>query len=231
MCRLTLAVERRLGHRPAIAHRVIGRYVDARRPLGAVVTELERLVAGLASPRYHRLIEDWHTFLESDAPGPADSPNAGQPILTLATERVGETFERVLKKGDKIGPTSPVSALHKLRIACKKLRYLLEFFRSLYASDDLESLIRALKRLQDSLGDINDFQVQQKSLTRSAHEMVTAGIATTDSLLTMGRLLQHLEKRRARERARFERRFDDFVAAENRERARRLLQAAGGARP
>jgi CHAD domain-containing protein len=189
--------------------------------------ELEQLAAGLASPRYRRLTQEWRTFLESDAPGPTDLPNAARPILAVATERIDETLRRVLEKGAAIGPTSPVSALHKLRIACKKLRYLLEFFRSLYEPDDLENLVQALKRLQDSLGDINDFQVQQKSLTRFAHEMVAEGIATTDSLLAMGRLLEHLERGRAEERCRFEKRFAGFASVENRERARRLLQAQG----
>jgi CHAD domain-containing protein len=193
--------------------------------------ELKRLAAGLGSPRYRNLIADWRAFLQSEAPGQAEQPNAMRPIHAVATERIEASFQRVLKKGNRIGPASPASALHKLRIECKKLRYLLEFFRSLYEPTEIRILVQALKRLQDSLGDINDFQVQQESLAGFAHEMVAEGLATTDSLLTMGRLLESFERGRAAERSRFMKRFAGFASAENRERARRLLRADRSPRP
>ena len=50
-------------------------------------------------------------------------------------------------------PTPP--ELHQLRLASKRLRYTLELFRPCYPAG-LEDRIRALKKLQDWLGEVND---------------------------------------------------------------------------
>ena len=52
-----------------------------------------------------------------------------------------------------------VSELHDLRIACKRLRYLLEIFAIAFTTD-LEPFIDEVKGLQDLLGDIHDCDVQ-----------------------------------------------------------------------
>jgi CHAD domain-containing protein len=99
-----------------------------------------------------------------------------------------------------------------LRIECKKLRYLLEFFRSLCHPDDVERVVKSLKRLQDNLGDFNDLQIQRETLKRFAEEMVAEGCATVESLMAMGRLVERLELRQAEERSRFTKRFAAFDA-------------------
>jgi triphosphatase len=45
---------------------------------------------------------------------------------------------------------------HHLRIALKKLRYAGEFFTPLYKKSEVHAYLRKLKRLQDSLGGLND---------------------------------------------------------------------------
>ena len=52
-----------------------------------------------------------------------------------------------------------VTELHDMRIACKRLRYLLEIFAIAF-EDDLEPFIDEVKGLQDLLGDIHDCDVQ-----------------------------------------------------------------------
>lgn len=52
-----------------------------------------------------------------------------------------------------------VRELHDLRIACKRLRYLLEIFAIAFDAD-LEPFIDEVKNLQDLLGDIHDCDVQ-----------------------------------------------------------------------
>ena len=52
-----------------------------------------------------------------------------------------------------------VTELHDMRIACKRLRYLLEIFAVAFP-DDLEPFIDEVKSLQDLLGDIHDCDVQ-----------------------------------------------------------------------
>lgn len=51
--------------------------------------------------------------------------------------------------------------VHALRIECKKLRYLMEFFAPVFPVDGLSDILKSLKKLQDSLGLFNDLAVQQ----------------------------------------------------------------------
>jgi CHAD domain-containing protein len=194
--------------------------------------ELDVLVQALESDRYRKLIRDWQGFLDEDV---ADAvPEAGRlPIVAVAGERIAGRFEGVLERGNAIRDDTPAEALHRLRIDCKKLRYLLEFFRSLYEPGDLRRQVGELKRLQDNLGDFNDLQVQQESLQQYARQMGDDGSATTGALLAMGRLVQRLEERQAAERRRFHKRFDRFAAASNRKRMKKMLaaSAAGTATP
>lgn len=55
-------------------------------------------------------------------------------------------------------PHAPLETLHALRIAFKKLRYAVEFFRELLG-EDVQKLIAELKRIQDHLGNLNDAHV------------------------------------------------------------------------
>jgi hypothetical protein len=52
-----------------------------------------------------------------------------------------------------------VTELHDMRIACKRVRYLLEIFAIAF-DEDLEPFIDEVKGLQDLLGDIHDCDVQ-----------------------------------------------------------------------
>jgi CHAD domain-containing protein len=80
---------------------------------------------------------------------------AGLRALYLARWRsVAGDFEEQVKNAT---PGAPIEALHRLRIAGKRLRYTLE----LILPEDREkaNLLRQCKRFQDSLGRIHDLQV------------------------------------------------------------------------
>ncbi|MDP1592616.1 MAG: CHAD domain-containing protein, partial [Gallionella sp.] len=66
--------------------------------------------------------------------------------------------------GGAIAPEMPDVEVHALRIHCKKLRYLMEFFSPLFAKPEFKDLLRPLKHLQDNLGLFNDYSIQQISL-------------------------------------------------------------------
>ena len=180
------------------------------------------MVRQLDSPRYRSLIESWDAFLARPAEleGP---PNAARPIAQVASERIFKVYRRVLKEGSAIDDSSPAEALHELRIRCKKFRYLMEFFRSLYEPRRIGRLIKALKRQQDNLGDFNDYEVQQASLKGFAEDMQRRGAAPAATLMAMGRLVEHLEAGQERERYRFAARFAKFSLPENQRLAERLF--------
>jgi CHAD domain-containing protein len=184
------------------------------------------LVQLLDSDRYRSLIDDWQDFLDQPAPQ-SEQPESATTILDLASRRIWRSARKVLKKGAAIQSDSPAESLHRLRIECKKLRYLLEFFRSLYPNKELESIIDSLKSLQDNLGDFNDFEVQQEALKSYAQTMLAEKLGTVDSLMAMGRLVERLEQGQRKERQAFHKRFDDFSNRKNRRRLKRLFKDAG----
>jgi CHAD domain-containing protein len=189
------------------------------------------LVAALDSKRYARLVEDWRAYLASPAVPDETAPLADRSIREVASARIRSVAKGVLKKGTAIDDDTPAEALHRLRIRCKKLRYLLDLFRSLYDADEIARLVRALKKLQDNLGDFNDCEVQQDWLTESAREMTAEGTAPVETLLAMGRLEDRLDLGQRKERQRFGRRFAAFATRDTRDRLRRLFAPEGGPRP
>ncbi len=170
-----------------------------------------RQVAGLDSARYRRLEREWGRFLAADVDG--TGANAGRPIREVAGERIGRAYARVRKRGRLLSAETAAETIHELRIACKKLRYVLEFFRSLFAAGRVNAFIRALKRLQDDLGEYNDLQVQRDALQDTARELLSAGGADAAALLTTGRLVDRLESRQAVARRRLVDEVGRFVAA------------------
>ena len=178
-------------------------------------------LAGLDSARYRRLKREWRRLLETDADG--GGANAARPIRGVAGERIVRAFARVRKRGRGLSAETPAEAVHELRIACKKLRYLLEFFRSLYGAAPVSAFIRSLKRLQDDLGEYNDLEVQQGELQDTARELLAAGGADAPALLTAGRLVDRLESRQAAARRRLADEVGRFATARTAADLDRLL--------
>ncbi len=190
--------------------------------------EHQRLVEDLDSQRYSRLLESWRSFLDDPvseaASGASALSQAEIPVGQTASNRIWKAYRRVLKQGQSIDGDSPPESLHRLRIDCKKLRYLLELFKSLYDQQEMGTLVKALKRLQDNLGDFNDLEVQQATLQNFAHGMFQEGLATVETLMALGRLVDRLESRQAKERQRFQREFAKFASKKNRSRFRALFK-------
>jgi CHAD domain-containing protein len=173
--------------------------------------EHRRLVASLATSRYDRLMAGWEEFLNKDVPRASSLPNATRPIGELAGERIRRSHRRVLKKGRAIKNGSPPAKLHRLRIECKKLRYLLEFFSSLYPEREVRRLVRALKKLQDNLGDYNDYVVQQQWLRSMLDRLAQNGPVPDLTRSAVQEILRQLEDRRRSTREAFHSRFELFA--------------------
>lgn len=180
------------------------------------------LVGGLHSRRYRTLVEEWRQFLTAAADEVPIPENAQRPIGELATARIRKLFSRVCKKGGRIDAESPATDLHALRIHCKKLRYLLEFFAGLYPQKEVGRLIRSLKKLQDNLGAFQDLSVQIRALAGFAEELQKTGQAPVRTLLAMGMLIENLEQRREAVRSEFAEPFSRFSDKRNRKFSKRL---------
>jgi CHAD domain-containing protein len=114
------------------------------------------------SPEYSQLIGDQQAWLTT--PQPATGARASLPIYEVASKEILKHYKLIRKEGMAIRPETEDEAVHELRIECKKLRYLLELFASLYRPADLKPILRRLRGLQDVLGDFNDYSVQTESM-------------------------------------------------------------------
>jgi CHAD domain-containing protein len=169
-------------------------------------------------------LNNWEEFLARQPSDDAPGPDAARPIADVASERIWKAYRRVYKRGRKVVPETSAETLHELRIDCKMLRYLLEFFRSLYPPQAVAKLVDALRQLQDNLGDFNDLQVQQTSLYRFAREMSDEGLASVECLLAIGCLVEHLSQRQIGERQRFAKCWSSFATRKTRQRFRSLFK-------
>jgi CHAD domain-containing protein len=135
---------------------------------------LEEVIEGLSSSEYDRALNEWEEFLNEPVPKKPAAANAALPIVNLARKRIYKRYRRVIKDGEYILTHTQDELLHALRIECKKLRYLMEFFISLFPRKKMTRLIKQLKKLQDNLGDFNDLSVQQEYLMHMAEEIPDA---------------------------------------------------------
>ncbi len=177
--------------------------------------EQQTLAKAISSSRYRKLINGWRTFLETAAPKRSTLPNAVRPIKEVANERIWRVYRRVLKEGGAITPETAAEHLHELRKTCKKLRYLMEFFQSLYPSNEIKALIKVLKILQDNLGDFQDYEVQVTTLKHFSHQMMEEGKTPAETFMAMGILVESLDKRQHETREEFAARFEQFASADH----------------
>ncbi len=134
----------------------------------------------LDSARLKRLLADWRRFLGTgDSAGWPES--ATRPTGEVARRHIWKLYQRFLRKGAAIQAESPDRDLHELRITGKKLRYLVEFFRTLQPPAEIELLIKAMKDIQDFLGDYQDCTVQQTRLDLMARQMTTEGAVPAET--------------------------------------------------
>lgn len=154
-------------------------------------TEHKQLVTILRSAKYKRIVSDWKRYLNSINENQRTGPSAEELAKMIILKR----NKKVIKFGEKILLTGSDDLLHKLRIEGKKLRYLLEFFSSLFVQEKIQVLISKLKILQDNLGEFNDLVVQQDHLYTAVNEVVPRSNKAKYYLLALGILIGKLHEK------------------------------------
>ncbi len=92
---------------------------------------------------------------------------AAQKVIDQATQAVKQHTNLIISvhtRTDAKSKNSDDSQIHRLRIACKRLRYNLEYFTPLMKKGMLKEQLVLLKSLQTTLGDFNDASVQHQFL-------------------------------------------------------------------
>jgi CHAD domain-containing protein len=186
--------------------------------------EQARLKRRLGSPEMRALLADWHEVLDAEHPPGEPGWFADLPIERVAARRIWRMYKRVRRDGRAITPDSPPEAMHELRKDCKKLRYLIEFFRGLYPAAQTKSLIKALKDLLDNLGEFQDLEVQAEKLREFARGFEAADPTTLPTVMAIGALVADLLRRQQAAHERFAACFAAFDTRENRARYERLFK-------
>jgi CHAD domain-containing protein len=184
----------------------------------------KELAKKLSSSRYLAKISEWERFLKEQAPIKPIEINAKLTIKQLADRRILKNYKWILKEGGAITEDSPSAAFHNLRKSCKKLRYLMEFFQSLYLEDQIKHFIKNLKGLQEVLGDFQDYAVQEETLKLFSEEMINKHIHA-NTLLAMGMVIQNLDILKDKARKDFASKFKTFKHEENQDVFKALLAA------
>lgn len=174
----------------------------------------KQLAKHLRSARYSTMLAAWEAYLGSTPINHPTQANAQLTIKELADQRLWKVYKQAIKEGEAIDLHSPPEILHELRKTCKKLRYLMEFFQHLYAERRIASLVKQLKRLQDVLGDYQDYATQQKRLRQFSQEM-QASNAPDKTITAMALLIEDFDKRKNKAREHFTWQFSAFKKPEN----------------
>ena len=185
--------------------------------------EHRKLVEALDSARYRRLLSDWQAFLRGPSTSEVVPLNARTPLAEVISRRARRLYRRIVRSSRAIdGGTAPAQ-LHEVRIAAKKLRYLVDISPSFYQARDLGRILGALKSLQRVLGDFNDAHVQERRLLECGHAVGAAG-GPAGAILTLGRLAEQRRQRGEGLRAAVHDELARFCAHDTRSACRRAFK-------
>lgn len=168
-----------------------------------------RLAATLGASDFTGLLDDWRSFLTSPRADARAAPQAGRPIKELVDARIRRTAKRVRREGRALTTTSPPEELHQLRKRCKKLRYLMELFSTLYPPEQLAPQVMEIKGLLEQLGEFQDLTVQVGQLEDWAGQLHATGTGPR-TLMATGALVATLLARQTVVREDFAHTFSTF---------------------
>jgi CHAD domain-containing protein len=184
---------------------------------------LKQVLRSFESNEYRQLIKEWEKFLnepQKDAPG---ASNADLSILTLAQKRIYKQYRSIVESINQILENIDDKKLHALRIECKKLRYLMEFFYNLFSPKKMNTLIEQLKKLQNKLGNLNDLFIQQEYLLNISEELPATHKKNKRVLVSIGCLIGALDGKMQFVKKSLFKTFTDFASPLNELQFRELF--------
>lgn len=182
---LLLAAEREPGHDESMAvaaELMLGRVQKwreaARRGL---VAARERYRPGRARRTAERLIGTVHAALGRVDVASAAGDGVGvaafrrsagaRTALEVARAGIGLARRRFEDASRAAAPMADFEALHEMRLAGKRLRYVIELMAPALDEESAESAVATLRKLQDRLGEINDRHELARRTESAAREL------------------------------------------------------------
>jgi CHAD domain-containing protein len=169
-----------------------------------------RLVAVLRGPECASLMRDWKRALDALARGETGGAHADGPAVDVARQVAGRRYDHVRQLASSVTELDDAS-LHRVRIDCKRLRYVLEFFETCLGKRAAATVV-AMERLQDALGEHNDLRVQMRIFGNAIEALRGTGDDARAQAAALGGSVALIESRRRKVRQRCERRLHAFVS-------------------
>ncbi|MBN1481348.1 CHAD domain-containing protein [candidate division KSB1 bacterium] len=171
--------------------------------------EHENVRRYVQSESYANLIARWQNIIQADGQRWSGIYETKRLTKSVAEQIIRKRLAKILKHGGRITDDSPIEKIHALRICCKNLRYLLEFFRSLHPAT-MKNFISQLKTFQDHLGRINDLYIQQHYIINFLNETADK-IVDYQMTAALGGLIAILDQEYHQARRQFRRQFETFA--------------------
>ncbi|MCG8325021.1 MAG: CHAD domain-containing protein [Thiotrichales bacterium] len=149
---------------------------------------------------------------------------ATRTVKEFSEHRIWFCYSRVIKQGGRIDKDSSDEQVHELRKSCKKLRYMIEFFREFYPGKKISDQIKQLKKLQNELGEFQDLCVQERILMdfiRALDRDIWTPVSTRQ---IMDKLRKKIGRQKKVMHRNIPRVFAGYADAKNDKRSRRLFK-------
>ena len=187
----------------------------------------ERVVKVINSEKFRLFAAGYRTYLNRGSRNHFQTSTGAKPVLAVANQAIWRVYEKMLKQGRQASQSGDRDTLHALRKTAKKLRYLLETFRSLYPREDMDAVIMHCRKLQNILGQIVDSRVQQDYLHGLTGVADPAEALPPATLACIHYLIGAYQVLEIKAYAKFSGRYERFAEAGTRALFKKLFLAAG----
>lgn len=206
---------------PKAHHKVLGGIISRRK--WQRQKQYDGLLATMVSREYRDAMARLRRFVQ---PPPEEGASArSRPVKHRAWREARKALRAQLaeawKHGRRLKQLSPLQQ-HAVRIECKKLRYLAEFFRDFFGRG-INDMIEAASELQDLLGNVHDLYVYNDWLDEQTRNMAGRGRAA------IGRLKRHIRRQQRECLDKAGKIWKTFRGRRSRKRLARLIDSPGKA--
>jgi CHAD domain-containing protein len=133
-------------------------------------------------------VRGWLETLDQESAALAEATVGAALAVTVMPERVHKRFRKLRKAVRGLGRDAAMEEYHEVRRRTKQLRYAIESGAQIYGKP-AEEMLKALRRLQDNLGEHQDAYLAKDRLACIAAE--PRADLPAETLFFMGRLAEH----------------------------------------